>query len=243
MKTVALILAGLALAPLPAAAQDTQATTLAPGVTRLDIAVHGKTTRVPDLAIINAGVQSRAATAREAIRDNAERMERVIAALEEAGVERRDIRTSNINLHPQYDHRRESATGPVLIGYDASNQVTVRFRDIATSGDILDALVEVGANQINGPQLTIEDPDEALDEARIDALKKGRERAELFAQALGKRVTRIVVVNEGTSIGRPPPPSMAMAESDSVVVTGARTSIIPGEQDVGVTLQMSFDLQ
>lgn len=242
MRILALALATAVLVPLPALAQSVETVATSPGTTRLDLSVTGKTTRVPDLAIINAGVQTRAKTAREAIRANAVRMERVVEALKAAGVEERDIRTSTINLNPQYDYRRETNEGPILTGYQASNNVTIRFRDIATSGDILDTLVEVGANQINGPSLTIDNPDEALDEARIDALKTGRERAELYAQALGKRVVRIVVVNEGASIGRPPPPPMAMAD-EAMVVTGSRTTILPGEQDVSVTLQMSFDLQ
>jgi uncharacterized protein YggE len=102
-------------------------------------------------------------------------------------------------------------------------------------------LVSEGANQINGPSLTIDKPDAALDEARTKALATGRARAELYARALGKRVARLVSVSEGS---RPSFPT-------DIVVTGARmasaesaeTKIVPGEQQVQVTLSMSFDLQ
>lgn len=243
MKTMALILAAGALVPQAAWAQDAAPLTSA-SATRLDFAVTGKATRVPDVAIINAGVQTRAATAAEAIRTNAERMERVIAALRKAGVEARDIQTSSINLNPEYRYDREGIKAPELIGYNANNQVTVRFRDVAKSGRILDTLVEVGANSINGPSLVIDNPDEALDEARLDAVNKGRARAELYAKALGKRVTRLVVVNEGASIGRPPPPPPPpMMERDGAIMVTASSAIAPGEQDISVTLQMSFDLE
>ena len=95
-------------------------------------------------------------------------MARVRAALTRAGVADRDIQTSNINLNPDYAY--ENNRPPRLTGYNASNQVTVRFRDIANAGEILDALVAEGANSINGPTLTIDKPEAALDEARARAI-------------------------------------------------------------------------
>lgn len=230
----------LAAVPLGAAAQAQQPIMVQPlSGTRLDLSVAGEVTRVPDLAIISAGVVTRAPTASAAISQNATRMERVLAALRKAGVESRDIQTSNINLNPEYRYRE--GLPPQLNGYTVSNQVTVRFRDIANSGRILDALVSEGANQINGPSLTIDKPEAALDEARTKALATGRARADLYARALGKRVVRLVSVSEGSR------PSFPM----DIVVTGARmasadsaeTKIVPGEQQVQVTLSMSFELQ
>jgi uncharacterized protein len=143
--------------------------------TRLDVSATGEVTRVPDLAIISAGVVTRAANATSAIAANATRMERVRAALRRAGVEERDIQTSSINLNPEYRYVENQA--PQLVGYTASNQLSIRFRDIRNAGEILDALVSVGANQINGPTLTIDRPEAALDEARTRALANGRARA------------------------------------------------------------------
>ena len=129
--------------------------------TRLDVSATGEVSRVPDVAIISAGVQTRAATATGAISQNASRMERVRAALKAAGIADRDIQTSNISLNPEY--RYQDNVPPRLTGYTASNQVNIRFRDIRNSGKILDALVAEGANQINGPSLTIDKPEAALD--------------------------------------------------------------------------------
>ena len=136
--------------------------------TRLDISATGTVSRVPDLAIISAGVVTKSATATGAIADNAARMERVRAALRRAGIADKDIQTSSINLNP--DYRYENNQAPVLTGYQASNNVSVKFRDIRNSGKILDALVAEGANQLNGPSLTIDKPESAYDEARIKAI-------------------------------------------------------------------------
>src|SRR5687767_8581309 len=190
---IAACLAAATTLSTPAFAQQASITQSIAG-TRLDISATGEVTRVPDLAIISAGVVTRATTARSAMQQAANRMARVRAALTRAGVADRDIQTSNINLNPDYAY--ENNRPPRLTGYNASNQVTVKFRDIANAGEILDALVAEGANSINGPTLTLDKPQAALDEARSRAIAAGRARAELYARSLGMRVVRVVAVSE-----------------------------------------------
>ena len=208
--------------------------------TRLDINATGEVTRVPNVAIISAGVVSRSATAPAALQDTASRMTRVIAALKRAGVEDRDIQTSTVSLNPEYRYPQDQA--PQLVGYSASNTVTIRFREIRNSGKILDALVGQGANQINGPNLVVDKPDAALDEARAKAIAVGRARADLYARSLGMRVVRVVSINESGGYYAPPPPpappmmAMARGERDS-------TPVQPGEQKLQVNLAMIFELQ
>lgn len=164
-------------------------------------------------------------------------MERVRAALKRAGVADRDIQTSNVSLNPEYRYPDNQA--PQLTGYTASNQVTVRFRDIRSSGDILDALVAQGANQINGPSLTIDKPEAALDEARASAVAIGRARAEAYARSLGMRVVRLVSMAESGGGVAPPQPPMPMA----MEARAASTKIDPGEQKLEITLAMVYELQ
>lgn len=236
------LLAAVALAvaiPTGASAQAVAQSVPAAG-TRVDISATGEVSRVPDVAVINAGVVTRAATATAAIQENANRMEQVRAALKRAGIADRDIQTSSINLNP--DYRYQDGQPPVLTGYQASNSVSIRFRDIRSTGRILDALVAQGANQISGPNLVIDKPEQAQDEARMQAVAVGRARAELYARALGKRVVRLISVSESGGYAPPPMPMAA----DAIQVTGARvarTEIDPGEQKVQVTLAMSFELQ
>ncbi len=236
---LAIALAGSAV-PAGAAAQTLPATPPPAAQTisgtRVDISATGEVTRVPDVAIISAGVVTRAQSATAAIEENANRMERVRAALRRAGIADRDIQTSSINLNP--DYRYQENQPPVLTGYQASNTLSIRFRDIRSTGQILDALVAEGANQINGPNLTIDQPEAARDEARVQAIAVGKARAELYARALGKRVGRLLSVSEsgGYSVPRPMPMA-AMQERGA-----ADTAIEPGEQSVEVTLAMSFEL-
>src|SRR5207253_7977509 len=146
----------------------------------------------------------------------------------------RDVQTSSISLNPEYRYVENQP--PQLTGYTASNQLTIRFRDIRNSGKILDALVGQGANQINGPSLTIDKPEAALDEARAKAIAIGRARAELYARSLGLRVVRVVSVNENGGYAVPPPVPMMARE---IMVTGAaKTEIAPGEQKLQVNLAM-----
>jgi len=193
---------------------------------------------VADLAIVSAGVVTRAPTAGGAIQENSARMDRVLAALKRAGIDERDIQTSSINLNPEYRYQENKA--PELVAYSATNQVSVRFRDIRNTGRVLDALVAEGANQINGPTLTIEKPEAALDEARMNAIASGRARADLYARALGKRVTRVISVSESGG-GYPVPPPMPMVERMSA--QAADTKIMAGEQKLQVTVSMVFELQ
>jgi uncharacterized protein YggE len=233
----ALMLASAAAMPAPAAAQQASITQTIAG-TRLDINATGEVSRVPDVAIISAGVISRSATASGAMQDAAVRMERVIAALKRAGIADRDIQTSSVNLNPEYKYVENQP--PQLVGYNASNSVTIRFRDIRNSGKILDALVSQGANQINGPNLTIDKPEAALDEARAKAVANARARADLYARALGLKVVRVVSVSEsGGNYPVPPPmPMYARAEAAS-----AKTPIEPGEQKLQVNLSVTFELR
>jgi uncharacterized protein YggE len=235
-KLILPLLAAAALTmPAAAAAQATMQVQPISG-TRLDISATGEVTRVPDVAIISTGVVTRAARATAAIQQNAARMERVRAALKRAGIADKDIQTSSINLNPEY--RYEQNKSPILTGYTASNQVSVRFRDIAKTGEILDVLVAEGANQINGPSLTIDKPEEALDEARLKAVAAGRARADLYARALGMRVSRLLSVSETGGYAVPPPmPMYARVEAMSA---DASTKIDPGEQKVSVSVAMSF---
>lgn len=239
MKTalVAALMFGVLAIASPAAAQQSTINQTIAG-TRLDVSATGEVTRVPDVAIVSAGVVSRSSTATGALQDTADRMQRVLAALKRAGVDDRDIQTSSVSLNPEYRYVENQP--PQLTGYTASNNVTVRFRDIRNSGKILDVLVGQGANQISGPTLTVDKPEAALDEARAKAIAIGRARAELYARSLGLRVVRVVSVNESAGSYPVPPPMPMYARAD---MAQAKTSIEPGEQKLQVNLAMTFELQ
>ncbi len=239
MNTTSLLIAIAVLPLATAATAQMTPTTVEPMVpaagTVLDVTAEGRTTRVPDLATIRAGVVSQSPTAAAALTDNAQRMAKVLAALKRAGVAPRDIATSSVGLAPQY--RYADNQPPVITGYQATNTVSIRFRDVAKSGTILDALVAQGANQIDGPNLSIDQPDAAVDEARTDAIAQAKRRADLYAKAAGLRVSRIVSIAEsGQDTGGSPQPMMMMRAS----MAKDSTQIAPGEKDVTVTVSVRF---
>jgi len=204
--------------------------------TRLDISATGDVTRVPDIARIGAGVVTSAPTASAAMEQNARQMAAVRAALKRAGIADRDIQTASLSLSPEYRQETNGAA-PQITGYSASNEVIVTFRDIAASGRILDALVSQGANQINGPSLSVEHPEPAFGEARVKALATARARADLYARAAGKHVVRIVSIAEGGTSVPGPRPMYRMAAASQ-----AATSIDPGTQTLTVNLNVTFEL-
>lgn len=229
----------LAAATAAATAVPALADTAIPDGTTLDITATGKVTRTPDIATIRAGVVTQAPSAAAALSENATRMARVIQALKGAGIAERDIMTSNVGLSPQYRYQQNEA--PVITGYQANNTVSVKFREIAKSGAALDALVKAGANQIDGPSMSVDKPEAALDEARGDAVRTARARAELYAKAAGLRIVRILSINEnGENGGDMPHPVMYARVA---AAPAADTQIMAGETDLSVTVSVRFLLQ
>jgi uncharacterized protein YggE len=221
---------------LPAAAQDMRPVLM--DGTVLEVSAEGISTRVPDVAVIQAGVITQAATAGAAMAENSTRMAGVLAALRKSGVAARDMQTAAIALSPQY--RYEDNKPPVLTGYQASNQVSVRFRDIAKSGAILDTLVAQGANNISGPNLMVDKPDAALDEARTNAIAKARARATLYANAAGLKVDRILAISESSNLPTPMPMVMSFRGKANAA---ADTEVVAGEQQLSVTVSVRFLLK
>lgn len=246
MKLLKSVLAPLALSlafPAGAMAHDAQSgPVIAAGGTLLVISAEGRSSRTPDLAVFSAGVTTQGKTAREAMSANAAAMSKVFAQLKQAGIAERDVQTSTINLNPIYgqpvlDERGQMVREPLIIGYQAMNMVTVRQRDLKGFGKVLDALVASGANQISGPGFEIENPAAAQDEARVNAMKAARSRAELYAKAAGLRVVRILSISEG---GYNPPTPVMYAKAE--MADTASTPVAAGQVETSVSVNLQFEL-
>lgn len=217
---------------------------VAPGNAVLTVSADGKSTRTPDLAVFSAGVTTQAKTASAALSENAERMNAVIAALKASGIAERDIQTSNLSVNPVYGQPRADENGnvtgdPVIIGYQATNQVEVKQRKIGNYGKTIDTLVNAGANQVSGPSFQLDEPDAASDEARIEAMKKARARAELYAKAAGLTVKRILTISE--SGGYAPQPMVMFARAEKMMA-GAPSPVSAGEVQVAANVTVTFEL-
>ncbi|HXH52385.1 MAG TPA: SIMPL domain-containing protein [Sphingomicrobium sp.] len=253
----------LAALAVPAVAQQTSPTVaLGPNSTLLNITADGRSHRAPDIAMFSAGVVTQATTASQAMTENSRRMDAVVAALRRAGIADRDIQTSTISLQPRYSDPERDAqirarqTGqpymppadpgpPRIIGYEAHNTVQVRVRQLGQMGRVIDTLIGAGANQVNGPSFSLDEPRTALDEARVEAIANGRQRAELYARAAGLRVARIISISEGG--GHYPVEQQIIVTGSRVGYAGAPpppppTPVSPGELTLGVNVSMQFEL-
>lgn len=206
--------------------------------TRLDVTATAEVARVPDIVRITAGVSTRAPTAAEALRQNAARMARVRAALTRAGIADRDVQTQSLNL-TAVTRQRDRADDDLdqdVVGYVASNDIIIRFREVSGSGRILDALVAEGVNQIRGPMLGFDNVEGARDEARTLAIANARARASLYAQALGMRVKRVVFVTEGAAARN----DYSLSNS---ITPASDTMIDPGGRRIPATVTVVFELE
>ena len=205
--------------------------------TLLSVSATAESRRVPDVATISTGVVTQAADANAAMRANAAQMDKVMAAIRAAGIAERDVQTSGINLNPQYRYIENQA--PSITGYQASNTVNVKVRDLSKLGKVLDAFVASGANQVNGPSFEVDKPEQAYDEARLAALQKAQARAKTYADALGLNVRRIVSISEGGASFPRPMPMMRTMAADAVQ---KETAVSPGETALSVNIDVVFEL-
>lgn len=242
-----LAMASMALPATAAAAHETSSVPIvAPGNTLLNVSADGRSSRAPDMAVFNAGVTTHGKTAGEALSANSASMNRAIASLKASGVAEKDIQTSNLAINPVYAPQQTRPDGtidppePRIIGYQATNTVTVRQRNLAQFGKVIDTLVAAGANQVNGPSFMMDDPDAALDEARTQAMSKARARADLYARAAGLKVVRILSISEGG--GYSPPMPVMYARASGAGMAAEPTPIAAGEVAMNASLSVLFEL-
>ena len=235
----------LAAAIMPVAAHAADAPGVAPGGTLLTISAEGKSARTPDLATFSTGVTSTGKSASAAMAANAAAMNRVIAALKAAGIAPRDIQTASLSLNPVYEDQSrlppaEQAENrpPRVVGYQAGNTVSVRTRDLSRMGSVIDALVSAGANQVNGPDFALDQPDAALDEARLAAMKSARARADLYARAAGLHVVRVLAIAEAGGYSPQPRPFYA-AKVEAMAAPGP---VEAGEVAMTVNVTVQYEL-
>lgn len=203
----------------------------------LNLSASGEVKVAPDMAAINFGVVTEAATAQEAMAANARQMNQVMTALRRVGIEPRDVQTSGLNLSAQYDYQENQP--PRLRGYQASNRVTVRVTKLDGLGGTVDAVVAAGVNQIDGVEFGLRDPRAAEDEARRLAVQALQAKAALYAQALGKPLGEIRNLTEsGGYLPQPRPAMFARAASADM----AGTPVEGGELSVRIDITGVYDL-
>jgi uncharacterized protein YggE len=203
----------------------------------VQVAATGHADTRPDEAQFTAGVETIAATAREASARNSETINRVAASLERLGVKRDDLQTRSITLN-RIDY------GPNRGRYQANNLIEVRVRDLQRAGEAIAATTEVGANVLSGPNLRVSDPEAASRSAYAQAYKAARARAEAYAGAAGLKVTRVLAIRDAGGGGEPPPVYYGDASLERAAPTVAQAAppVMAGVTTRQVSIRADFAL-
>jgi uncharacterized protein len=207
---------------------------------RIVVTGTGEARARPDLAVISAGVVVQSGTASAALAENSRAMEAVLQQLRTSGLAPEDMQTAQFSVTPLYEQpppERESTAPPRIIGYQVSNQVTARVREIDRLGAVLDALVSAGATNIDGPWFDLADPTQVLGEARDAAVADALARARRYAAAAGVELGEIVSIEEAGSFA-PPPRPMMRAEA-----MAADVPIAPGQTELSASVTVTFAIE
>ncbi|MEM7429335.1 MAG: SIMPL domain-containing protein [Pseudomonadota bacterium] len=210
------------------------------------ITVTGKGTRTaaPDIAVVTLGVVSEARTAREALSRNTGSMQALKQTLTGQGVAEEDLQTSNFSVQPRYVYPKRQANGaqqpPRIVGYTVSNQLTGVMRDLDKLGEILDAAVSTGSNQIHSLRFSIDKPQPLRDEARKIAVARAVAKAKLLTEAAGVRLGQIMAIREAG--GSRPPVPVARARAFASEAAAAPVPVARGEQEVSAQVTITWQL-
>jgi uncharacterized protein YggE len=222
------------------AAQDTPVGTSSQSQRTITVVGVGKVSLVPDVARINVGAEARASTVAEAKAEVDRQMAAIVAALKQLGVAEKDIQTSHYGIY----FEREPFPGPVREGgpaletpgvYHVSNMVEVTVRDVNVAGEVLDGVVEAGANQVYGVTFTVSDDSKWQSEARQNAVTDAVARAEELASLTSVELGQVLSVSEVIGGG-----SMPMAYAERAMGGGG---IAPGELEMSTQVQVTFAIQ
>lgn len=235
LTKVSVLAAGLAtalavqLAAVPALADTAKS--------RITVTGEGRVDARPDMAVITLGVATQGDTAAAALSENSSRLAAVLAQLKAAGVAERDLQTSGLNLGPRLDYSRDGQP-PQVVGYEASNMVTVRVRDLTALGTILDKAVGDGANTFHGLNFGLAETDATLDAARVQAVQEAKRKAAMMAEAAGVTLGPVIEMTESSGAPAPVP----MFRKDAVAMAAEAVPVEGGEVSYSVNVNVTWEL-
>ncbi len=214
----------------------------------ITVSATGEASALPDLAIISFSVVTEAVTVGEAMEENSSKMNQIIAFAKEQGVEEKDLKTISFNIYPRYEWRREGVYWPypegerALVGYEVSQTLEVKIRDIAKIGAIVQGATAKGANQAGDLRFTIDDEEALKNKAREEAIVDAKSKAQELASQLGVKLIKITNFSEnGYSLV---PRYDSYAES-AVGMGGGETApeIATGENEITVSVSITWEIR
>ena len=205
----------------------------------LSVVGQGKATTPPDTAVISTGVVSESVTAQEALSANTEAVKKIMDTLHTYKIAAKDIQTSSFTVSPEYKRDERGRRQTDIVGYSVRNQLRVKVRNLAVLGEVLDAVIRSGSNQVSGVDFGIDDPTDVLNLARKRAIADARNRAELYAQAAGVRIGKVLMISEQ-------PVELLQPRAFRRNVAAEAVSAVPvevGEQAFQVQIHITFSIE
>ena len=203
----------------------------------------------PDLALVTFSVVNEAKTVAEAMAQNTEDMNGVINFVKDQGVEEKDLKTTSFNIYPRYEYQKVEAEieiypyppgKRVLVGYEITQSLEVKIRDMTKIGKIIEGATEFGANQVGDLQFTIDKQDELKKQARAEAIEKAKTKAKELAEQLGVKLVRIINFNESSVV----PYYYGLEKMAVSLVAGAETpQMETGENKIEVTVSITYEIR
>lgn len=220
-----------------------------PPARSISVTGEGEAFGKPDIAEVNAGVQTFADTVVEASRRNQAVVDAIFEALEEQDIDRKDIQTANYSIWVERDYRHSGGRSgggreePRITGYRVSNMVHVKVRDIDRIGEVLAAVTDAGANSINGVQFGVDDTDALEARARKKAMADARSRAESLAELAGVELGDVLAISMSSAPGFPTPYAASRAMESAVDAGAPVPGIAPGQQRVTVNIDVTYAIR
>jgi len=227
----------LALLASAVAAQAPDARADEPDKRTISLSATGAVKTTPDKVDITTGVTTEGQTAREALDKNTQAMAKVVAGLKEAGIEAKDIQTTNFSVSPVYEQRKEGQAA-FITGYRVSNQVHITVHDTGKLGDILDKVVSLGANDVGSISFGVSEPEALKDEARKQAMRNAIADAKLYAEAAGVELGPVLSITEEDGGYEP-----RYAEAAAPMAMAKDVPIEAGTATVKVTIRVTWELR
>lgn len=230
---VVVSVAGLVALGALAVSGNGAAATSGSSITRqISVTGTGEVKVTPDIASVQIGVETTAATTKEALEENNRQADAIINQIKAIGVAEVDIQTSGISIYPTYDEQ-----GTKITGYAVSNTVSVVIRDLANAGSLLDQVVAAGANRVYGISFDVSDRSAATEQARAAAIADARSRAEQLAKESGVSVGDILMITDQSSSG------FAPMMADRAMAAGAGMPIQTGQTSISSSVSITFAIR
>ncbi len=240
---LAAVVGAVAITAAACTGGDTSVTVSVPPQTGVSVTGTGKVTVTPDIGQISLGVEVTQKTVAQARSSAAETLTAIIDTLKANGVADEDIRTQFFNIRPQFNFQRDDA--PEIIGFTVTNTLDIKVREIDDLSKVLDDAIEAGGNfvRVNNVSFGVDEPEQYLDEARRLAVEDARTRAKQLVELAGAELGDVRSISEGLGGGVPSPFRLESAAFDGAAGGGQASPLSPGQQEITLTVNVTFDIK